>query len=155
MNEAYTSPVAIPIVTDGADDYRTWRENRKWLVSVLVNGKRYFLGKTSASQKVGDDTITITGLMLYPDILNVVPFDTYPQARHEAAIRLLEPTGNDFEMRCSAALVKRMLGLDITPRVKIEIAMVETTEMEPAWRTAAYRIMTLADVWHTQYWPGI
>jgi hypothetical protein len=153
MNEVYTSPVAMPIVANGADDYRTWRLNRKWLVSALVNGKRYYYGQWESllESKVSE----VTKPILSSDILNIGAYNSYPAARHEAARWLTEPSGNGFEMRASADKIKQILFLDIVPRVKIEIAMVETTEMEPAWRTAAYRIMTLADVWHTQYWPGV
>lgn len=152
MKEQYSSPVALPIVEGDTDDYRVLRPNRKWLLSVLVNGKRYFFGTYThwVSEKTYCPTVRLSG-----DVLHVNAFDTYPQARHAAAMYLTEPTGNGFEMRASATRIQKMLGLDIKPRVKIEIAMIETTEMEPAWRTAAYRISHQIDPWHAQYWTDL
>lgn len=148
----YQSPIALPIVTDESDDYRIYRPNRRWLLSILVNGKRYFYGveKFWVSNKTWCNSVSLS-----LDVLNVQAFDTYPQARHIAAMYLTEPTGSGFEMRASAETIRKLLGLDITPRVKIEIGMVETTVAEPAWRSTAYRLMHRADAWHTQHWSDL
>jgi hypothetical protein len=145
----YQSPVALPIIDPAPDDYRIYRNNRKWMVSVLVNGKRYFVGFKKGWRGEGQQRVLST------EVMDVHGFDTYPQSRHEPAMHLTEPTGNGFEMRASSAVVKSVLGLDINPRVKIEIAMVETTPDSPAWRVEAYRIQAKPEHWHTQHWADL
>ena len=145
---SYTSPVAMPITVDGDDDYRTYRPNRKWLVSVLVNGKRYYYGapKTFISQYTYCNAAILT-----QDIFKALPYDTYPQAHTNAGRYLTEASPHGFGNKASAEKVKFMLGLDILPRVKIEIGMVEVTDMEPSWKTHALKPIS----WNAQYWPDL
>lgn len=148
MNQTYTSPVAVPIVENASDDYRTFHPNRRWLVSVLVNGKRYYFGsqKSFISEKTWCNTVVLSH-----DIFNATAFETYPQSHGMAGQYLTETSENGFGARASAHTVQLLLGLHIAPRVKIEIGMVEVTAMEPSWKTHAYKPIQ----WTAQYWPEL
>jgi hypothetical protein len=150
---SYASPVAMPIVENAIDDYRTYRPNRKWLVSVLVNGKRYYFG--TVKQYISQLTFC-NAAILSTSITAALAYESYTQAHHQAGVYLTEEyfcevSETGCGKRASAKQVKLMLGLDITPRVKIEIGMVEATQEEPSWKTHAFKPID----WHAQYWADL
>jgi hypothetical protein len=138
----YCSPVAIPIVENVVDDYRTFHPNRRWLISVLVNGKRYYFGskKEFISRLTWCNTVHITH-----DIMAAT-------ASHSMAGRYLtEVSPKGYNVCASVHAVQLLLGLSIAPRVKIEIGMVEVTDEEPSWKTHVFKPIE----WHAQYWTDL